>query len=388
MSFPATFDGYPRNTTRAGVRNHFLVFSATGLTGPTARRIAAQLHGALVICMPHDTGLLGEDRLVAERALEAFVTHPNVGAVLVVGGNQPKVSRLAQVAAQSGRASVGLSLDECGHDAHRLTEQGVRAGAKMVRDLSGVRRQPVPITELFVALECGRSDPSSGLVANPLLGLLSDSLVDAGGSAVIGETVEWLGAEHLLAKRGINEAVRARIREAPLARERMAIDAGIDLLGNNPGPTNIAAGLSSIEEKSLGNIAKSGSQPIQSVLGYGEPPARAGFHLMDAPAYAPESLTGFTIAHAQLSMFTTGVGNSFVNLLNPTIKLSANPHTTSRLQEQIDFDASAALTGEQSLDTVAAELIEHVVRTANGLLTFGEVHGEGEEVVSRFGAAL
>ena len=140
----------------------------------------------------------------------------------------------------------------------------------------------------------------------------------------------------------------------------MAIEAGIDLLGNNPGPTNIAAGLSSIEEKSLGNVAKSGSKPIQSVLQYGEAPTSTGFHLMDAPAYAPESLTGFAIAHAQLSLFTTGVGNSFVSLLNPTIKLSANPQTTERLGEQIDFDASPALKGAQSLESVADQLVECV----------------------------
>jgi altronate dehydratase large subunit len=254
--------------------------------------------------------------------------------------------------------------------------------------LSRSRREAVPISELFVGLECGRSDPSSGLVSNPLLGLIADRLVDAGASAVLGETTEWLGAEHLLASRGVDEAVRQRIQDAALMRERMAVEAGVDLLGNNPGPTNIAAGLSSIEEKSLGNIAKSGHRPVQSVLDYGEAPAKAGLHLMDAPAYAPESLTGFTIASAQLQLFTTGVGNSFVSLLCPTIKVSANPQTTARLAEQIDFDASAVFAGRETLEAGAGRLFALLLEIAGGALTFGEVYGEGEEIVSRFGPAL
>lgn len=387
-SEPISFDGYPRAQGPAGVRNHLLVLSATGLTGPSARRIAAQVAGAVVICNPVDTGPMGKDRAATDRALRGFVAHPNVGAVLIVGGNQPKVTALAEHAAASGRRVEALSLDECGHDALTLTDRGVRAAAGMARQLSRDRRRPVPVAELLLGLECGRSDPSSGLVANPLLGLIADRLVDAGGSAMIGETTEWLGAEHLLAARAASPAVAEAIREAALGRERMATAAGIDLLGNNPGPTNIAAGLSSIEEKSLGNIAKSGHRPIQSVLGYGERPALPGMHVMDAPAYAPESLTGFCVAGAQLQLFTTGVGNSFVSLLAPTLKVSANPETTTRLRQQLDFDASAAFCGLQGLEQAAQALWQELLTVAGGALTWGEVLAEGEEVIARFGAAL
>lgn len=385
---PESFPGYPRAQGAPGVRNHLLVLSATGLTGPTARRIAAQVRGAVVICNPVDSGPLGEDRAASERALRGFVTHPNVGAVLVVGGNVPRVAALAEHAAASGRPVEGLSLDACGHDALVLTARGVRAAARLAHALSRQRREAVPVGGLFIGLECGRSDPSSGLVSNPLLGLMADRLVDAGGSAVIGETTEWLGAEHLLAARAVDETVGEAIRGAALGRERMAVAAGIDLLGNNPGPTNIAAGLSTIEEKSLGNIAKSGHRPIQSVLGYGEAPARAGLHVMDAPAYAPESLTGFCIAGAQLQFFTTGVGNSFVNLLAPTIKVSANPESAARLTEQLDFDASAAFRGAHSLEEDAEALWRVLLEVAGGALTWGEVLDEGEEIIARFGAAL
>lgn len=383
-----SFLGYPREHGRAGVRNHLLILSATGLTGPTARRIAAQVAGAQVVCNPIDTGSLGEDRIANDRALLGFATHPNVGAVVIVGGNRPRVRALTEATAATGRLVEGITLDDCGHDALTLTLRAVRAAASMARTLSSVRRQPIDAAELFVALECGRSDPSSGLVANPLFGLFADRLVDIGGSAVIGETTEWLGAEHLLAARAINPAVADDIRKAAARREQMALDAGIDLIGNNPGPTNIEAGLSSIEEKSLGNVAKSGHRPIQSVLGYAVAPGVAGMHVMDAPAYAPESLTGFIAAGAQLALFSTGVGNSFVSLLAPTIKVSANPDTTTRLETQLDFDASPAFTGERSLETLADEFWTAVLNVADGLQTYGEILGEGEEIISRFGAAL
>jgi altronate dehydratase large subunit len=383
-----TFAGFERRTGRPGVRNYLLVLSATGLTGPTARRIASQVAGAVVVCNPVDTGPLGEDRAATERALNGFVTHPNVGAVVVVGGNQPRVQALAETAARSGRAVEALALDDCGHDALVLTHRAVGAAARLTRDLSQARRTPCSLSSLFIGLECGRSDPSSGLVANPLFGLTADRLIDLGGTAAMGETTEWLGAEHLLAERAVSSEVAGEIRAAAARREQMATDAGIDLIGNNPGPTNIAAGLSSIEEKSLGNIAKSGHRPIQSVLGYGEAPGSAGLHVMDAPAYAPESLTGFSVAGAQLQLFSTGVGNSFVSALCPTLKVSANPDTVARIAQQLDFDASAAFTGESSLDVVGEYFWQRMLETAEGSLTFGEILGEGEEIIARFGAAL
>ena len=166
------------------------------------------------------------------------------------------------------------------------------------------------------------------------------------------------------------------------------MDAGVDLLGHNPGPTNIAAGLSTIEEKSLGNIAKSGSRPIQSVLAYAQAPHTPGLHLMDAPAYAPESLTGFTAAGAQVMLFTTGVGNSFTSLLAPTLKVSANPETCARLDGQLDFEAAEVFLGREPIEAAADRLFRTLLDIASGTATWGEILGEGEEVVSRFGAAL
>jgi len=278
------FLGYARPDGSVGVRNHLLVLSITGLTGPAARRIARTLPGCRCVTMPYGGGLLGADALAHERALLGFASHPNVGAVVMVGGNKPELVRLAEQLASLEKPCEALVLDDCEHDALTLTDRAVRKGAALARQISRQRRVPAPVSSLFVALECGRSDPSSGLVANPLVGRIADRLVDSGGRAAIGETVEWLGAEHLLAARGVTPAVGEAIVDAVRRREALAVDAGMDLLGNNPGPTNIDAGLSSIEEKSLGNITKCGNRPIRGVIGYAEAPPGPGLWVMDAPA--------------------------------------------------------------------------------------------------------
>jgi altronate dehydratase large subunit len=383
-----TFAGFPRPDGSVGVRNHVLVMSVTGLTGPTARRVGRIVAGVKVVATPYGSGLLGEDLAVQTRALVGFGRHPNVGAALVIGASPPRVAEIADAIAASGKPVESLVLDDCGHDAVTLTERGIRVAARLARDLSRERRRACPLERLFLALECGRSDPSSGLVANPLVGAVVDALIAQGGRAVLGETIEWLGAEHLLIERAADETVAAAIRSAVERREKLAVDAGIDLIGNNPGPTNVAAGLSTIEEKSLGAITKGGRSPIRGVVGLAEAPPGPGLYLMDAPAYAPESVGGLVAAGAQLALFTTGVGNSFVSGLAPTIKISANPVTTARLGEQLDFDASDVFESRATLEDAARRLTDLVVDVASGTLTWGEVLDEGEDVVSRLGPAL
>lgn len=382
------FLGYARANGGAGVRNHLLVLSVTGLTSPAARRVAQALPGARLVTMPYGGGLVGADHAVHMRTLAGFACNPNVGAVLLIGSDPPRLHALAQAIAARGTPLASICLDDCEHDSLSLSDRAIRAGALLHRNLSRQRRVPLPLSRLFIGLECGRSDPSSGIVANPLIGRLTDDLIALGASAVFGETLEWLGAEHLLARRAATPEVADALRQAVLRRERLAASQGVDLLGNNPGPTNIAAGLSTIEEKSLGAIAKSGSAPIAGVLAYAEAPQARGLYAMDAPAYSPESVSGFVAAGAQLVLFSTGVGNSYVSQLAPTIKLSANPAATQRLREQLDFDASAVFHGTCTPDDAARELLALVVDIASGSLTWGEVLAEGDEVVSRFGEAL
>ena len=383
-----TFWGYRRADGRVGVRNHLLVLSTGGLTGQTARRVGAMLAGAVVVVLPHSGGLLGRDLLVQRRAITGLATHPNVGACVLVGDNPVVMAQGHADIGESGRPHACFTLDDCHHDGMALTDRAVRAGGRLMREISREARTEQPASALGIGLECGRSDPSSGLVANPLLGLVADWLVDAGGWAVLGETLEWLGAERLLAERARTPAVADAIAGAVLARERIAVADGLDLLGSNPGPTNIAAGLSTIEEKSLGNIAKSGTRPIEGILDYGEAPPHPGLWTMDASAYAPKSLTGFVVSGASMLLFTTGVGNPYVSALAPTVKLSANPATCAALADQLDFDASGPFTGRETLEDTGAALRRRVLAVASGELTWGEITREGDEVLSRFGPAL
>ncbi|MCF3936681.1 UxaA family hydrolase [Acuticoccus sp. M5D2P5] len=382
-----TFLGYRRADGRVGTRNHVLVLSVTGLTGPSARRIAASVKGAVFAGTPYGSGLLGEDRAIHERALAGLAAHPNAGAVLVIGADEPLVESVA-AAVPEGIPVEALAFDRCGHDALRLVDTGVRHAARMAWRLSRARREEAPLSSLVLGLECGRSDPSSGLVANPTIGRVADRVVAAGGTAILGETVEWLGAEDRIAARAADPALGEALVAAVLRREAAAVAAGIDLTGTNPSRTNIDGGLTTIEEKSLGAVAKSGQSPIAGLVGYGEPPRASGLHLMDAPAYAPESLTGFVAAGANLILFATGVGNSYGAPLAPTLKVTGNPDTAARLTEQIDVDLSPAFEGKETPEDAADRLLAAAIATASGAATFAEIFGDGDEVISRFGAAL
>ena len=383
-----SFLGYRRASGRPGVRNLTLVLSVTGLTTPAARRIGATLRHVTALGTPFGSGMIGADRAVHNKALQGMACHPNVGGVVVVGADPPVVEAVAAAAEAAGRDVAAISLDDCGHDVLTLHDRSLRAAADIVHRLARQQREEFPASDLLLGLECGRSDPSSGLVANPLVGAVVDRLIDAGGTAIFGEATEWIGAEVPLEAKAADLEVAADLRAAAARREAMAAEAGIDLTWNNPSTTNIRAGLSSIEEKSLGAIAKAGSRPIQGVIAYGLAPPGPGVWAMDAPAYAPESLTGFTTAGCNLALFTTGVGNSYVSALMPTLKITANPATAARVTQQLDFDASAVFAGQESLDAAADRLVEHVLAVASGALTWGEILGDGDEVISRMGPVL
>jgi altronate dehydratase large subunit len=273
-------------------------------------------------------------------------------------------------------------------DALALVDAGVRAAIGLVHEASFLRRESCDIGELCIAVECGHSDTSSGLVCNPLAGRLTEMLVAAGGQAMFSETAEWTGAEHLLVARAAKPEIAQAIEAAVAQRARMVRDAGGDLYAQNPGPQNIAGGLTTIEEKALGAIAKGGRQAIQGVLAPAQRPPGPGLYLMDTPYFSPESMTAMIAGGAHIVMFTTGAGNSYCSLVAPTFKMSANPATAQRLTEQIDFAAAGVLDRTKTLDAAANDAMNRLLQVASGALTFGEIAGEGCEVVSRLGASI
>ena len=382
------FSGYRRDDGRYGVRNAVLVLGLNGLVARAATRIAVGVAGTVLFATPYGRGQYGEDRKVHTAQLVGLGRNPNVAATLVVGADRPTTDEIAHAIAEAGKPVVTVALDDVHEDALELTVRGMRVAAELVRNASRLRREPAPVSALFLAVECGHSDATSGLVSNPLAGRIVDRIVDAGGAAVFGETIEWLGAEHLLAQRAVRPDVGDAIVAAVRRREAAVAATGVDLTGNNPGAENIRGGLSSIEEKSLGAIAKGGSRRVAGLLSVAEAPRGPGVYVMDAPGFSPESMTGFAAAGAQVMLFTTGAGNSYCSAIAPTIKISARPDTVAELPTQIDFDASAVFRGEEDLDRAADRLFALLLDMCSGTLTWGEVLGETAESVIRAGGSL
>jgi len=382
------FWGYLRKDGKVGIRNKLLIISITGLTGPTARKISSLIQGTLFIDNPYGGGVIGEDKVRQDDAIVGFAQNPNIGGILIISADPPMGEFIKTKIKKSLKPVELLTLDECNHDAVKLLELGLRKGANLLKEVSKNRRKEVSVSNLSIGLECGRSDPSSGLIANPIMGIVADRLINEGGTAVIGETIEWLGAEHLLKKRAKNSEVSKKISNAVSFQHNFAKSKGIDLLGNNPGFQNIQSGLSTIEEKSLGNIAKSGSKNIENVIKWGENIKGKGMFLMHAPAYAPESLSGFSSAGCQLTLFSTGVGNSFNNHIAPSIKFSANPKACKMLNEQLDFKCSDVFLGTKSVTSASVDLWTLLIDICSGSLTWGEIFNDTSEVFSRIDRSL
>jgi altronate dehydratase large subunit len=353
-----------------------------------ATRIAALVRGTICVATGYGRGQVAADAALQFATLSGLALHPNVAAVVVVSAGDDITRTYAEAIEAAGKPVVGLSLPGVHEDALALVDAGVRAATRLVRDASALRRERCTLADLAIAVECGHSDATSGLVCNPLAGRLAEAVVAAGGQAIVSETIEWTGAEHLLARRAANADVAAGIVRAVVARERAVREAGGDVRAQNPGPQNKAGGITTIEEKALGAIAKGGDQPIRGLLRAAERPRGAGLFLMDTPYFSPESITAMVAGGAQLVLFTTGAGNSYGSLVAPTLKMSANPETCARLAEQIDVDASAVLRGAASLDAAADAALARLVDVASGTLTFGEIVGEGHEVVSRLGPSV
>jgi altronate dehydratase large subunit len=365
-----------------------LVISILGLVNRVAERIAQSVTGTVLVTTPYGRGQYGADKLSHRRQLAGLCLNPNVAAVLVVGADRVAISEIVAVAEKSGKPVRVAALDDTHEDALEARARGMRIAGELVHAASRLKRTQVPVSMLFLGVECGHSDATSGLVANPVAGNCVDRIVDCGGKAVVGETVEWLGAEHVVSRRAKDAAVAKAIVDAVLRREAELAESGHDLTGNNPGAENIRGGLSSIEEKSLGAIAKTGTRTISGLLQVAERPKEPGLYLMDGPSFSPESLTGFAASGAQLMLFTTGAGNSYCSALAPTIKITGRPDTARRLTDQIDFDASPVFEGREDISAAGERLFGLVLEVASGAATWGEVHGEGAEAFVRVGGSM
>jgi altronate dehydratase len=384
----ASFDGYLRAGGGVGTRNVIGVIASVNCSATVVRRIARQFEDRLrpgvdaVAPFTHSSGCgmarSGEGFETLERALAGYARHPNFGGVLMIGLGC-EVAQIDEMLArhdlQPGPRLRTLTIQEAGG-----TAEAIRRGGEIVEELMEIaaadRRTPCPASGLVLGLQCGGSDGWSGVTANPALGAATDLLVAAGGTALLSETPEIYGAEHLLLARAA-DALVAEALEARIAWWERYAEQHKASLDNNPSPGNMAGGLTTIFEKSLGAVAKAGSSLLNEVLLYGQPRSRNGLLFMDSPGYDPCSATGQIASGANLLAFTTGRGSVFGAQPTPCLKLASNAALARSMADDMDIDCSPVLDGMSITD--AGELIFNaLLATASGRPTKSELLGMGD----------
>lgn len=369
-----TFEGYRRPDGRIGVRNYVAIIPTSVAASSVAATIADEA-GPWARATPHQLGTSQPDpaRRQTERVLVGIGRNPNVGAALVVelGTEDISAETVADGVADTGKTVETLTIREAGGTVDALSEGADRL-SRLRAAADRATREEADVSELVFGVECGGSDATSGIAANPAVGAACDRLVEAGGTASFSETPEFIGAEHILADRCVDDETRTRLLERVDAREGMAELMGVDLRGAQPTPGNQEGGLTTIEEKSLGAISKGGSTPIRGIVDYGdELPTNGGLVLMDTPGYDVESVVGKVAGGAQIIAFTTGRGSTTGNPIAPVIKVTGNPKTWTRMSNNIDVNAGTVFDGE-SIDSVGGRLFETLVEVANGRRTEAE----------------
>ncbi len=341
-----------------------------------ADRIARQVEGAAPFLHHQGCCQLDSDLEQVARTLISLGKNPNLGAVLVVGLGCEGVSaaRVAAAIAESGKPVEMVLIQETGGFLRSVAEGTLRA-QRLAIGLSGLQREPVDVSEIVLGIKCGGSDPTSGLASNPATGAATDMLVARGGKVIIGEVTEFLGAEHLLAARAINTGVGQQIIGCVERLEGRVKATGQDLRGGNPTPGNIAGGLSSIEEKSLGAIVKAGAAPINGVYGYGEIPPGKGMFVVDSPGREPELLTALAAAGANVMVFSTGLGAPQGFPFVPVIKVTGNRVTAVKLPDHIDLSVEGLMEGIISMDEAGQAIFDEIVDVASGKHTKAESIG-------------
>jgi altronate dehydratase large subunit len=385
--FDIRLRGYRRDDGRTGIRNLVVVMAAADNVNPLVRKLAHAVPGTVCLPASYGRGQLGDDLEITLRTMAGLAAHPNVAECLIVSFEAASAERVAELVRAMGREATELSLLEEGGLSAAL-QRGADLLRSMVEKVRTIDAQDMDASDFLIGLECGGSDTTSGLFGNPSLGVFADALIHAGGSAIFSEPVECLGGEELLAARARTPEAKREMVAAIHRFRDIAKSAGVDLTGINPTADNIAGGLTTIEEKSLGAVAKSGSCPIEGLIGYGERPPAKGLWFMDAPAAAVENLTAICAAGAQAILFVTGSGNPVGHPIAPTIKICANSQTVALMPEHIDVDLSPVFAETFDTNEGARRIAEVFAATVNGQETAAEHLNYLESNISRFGLSV
>lgn len=393
-----TFLGYAREDGRAGTRNYIAVVAASNCAAHTAEEIAASyrieelpsgVHG--VVAFPHGEGCghaIGPDTDQLRRTLAGVLDHPNVAGAIILGlgCEVNQIDHYLGDAAPNSDRLVGITVQ--GSGGTRATVEAARkAIAPMLERAAGEKRLPLPASKIVLGLNCGGSDSFSGITANPALGYCSDLLAEIGATAVLAETTEIFGAEHLLVKRARNRQTAERLLTFVDKYKKYLRQFG-GSFDDNPSPGNKAGGLTNILEKSLGAVIKAGTTPLMQAVDYAERVTSPGFVFMNTPGYDPASLTGLAAGGVNVIAFTTGRGSAIGFPTIPVVKIASNSPMFERMEDNMDVNAGRIADGDATVQQVGREIFEMVLRVASGEQTCAERLGHKEFVPWRIGPML
>ncbi len=380
------FWGYRRADGRVGVRNHVLILPTITCATQAAHQITQLVQGTVSFIHQHGCAQVGRDYEQTFRTYVGMGVNPNVYGVVVLGlGCETHQGwKVADEIAKSGKPVELVSIQDHGGTLMAIA-QGAKIAARMVQEASAVMREPFDFSELIVGTECGGSDACSGLSANPAVGVVSDMIVDAGGTAILAETTELIGAEHLLANRAVDEKTAKRVYEVIQQMESRALMMGVDIRTGNPSPGNVEGGLSSLEEKSLGAANKSGSRPLQELIDYAQHPSKKGLVWMDTPGHDIEQLTGMVAGGAQIVLFTSGRGTPTGSPIAPVIKISTNTPMFEKMRDNMDLNAGTVIDGTESIHEVGQRIFDEIASVCSGKLTKSEILKQNDFGIWRIG---
>ena len=386
------FQGFKRGDGRVGTRNFIAVLSSVNCSATAVHHIVNSITDEILQAYPNVDGIAafthgtgcgmatqGEGWDNLQRVLAGYATHPNIGGVLFVGlgceASQIQ-STLSEHALSRGPLLCTMNIQTSG--GHKKTvEQGHQHLLSMLPEVNKISRESCSASSLMLALQCGGSDAWSGITANPALGYAADLLVKQGGTAVLAETPEIYGAEHLLTRRAVNTDVANHLMER-IEWWQAYVERNNGSLDNNPSPGNKLGGLTTILEKSLGAVAKGGTSPLTGVFKYAQAVDCKGFVFMDSPGYDPASVTGQVAGGCNLVSFTTGRGSTFGCKPAPSLKIATNTEMYSQLEDDMDINAGTIVSEGDSVATVGQQIYDKLLRVASGEKTLSEQHGLGD----------
>lgn len=373
--------GYRRENGRIGVRNHVIILPVDDISNAAAEGVARLIKGT--IALPHPYGRLqfGEDLELTLRTLEGTGRNPNVAAVVVICIEPNWAKRVADAIAETGKPVAAFSIERQGD--LRTIEAAARKAKEFVQWAGELQREPFPVKDLWMSTKCGESDTTSGLAANPTVGRVFERLAAAGATLIFGETTEVTGGEDIVMEQCATPQVAADFKRVFDNYQALVESQGVDLMGSQPTEGNIRGGLTTIDEKAMGNIQKMGRCTIQSVLDPAVEPKGPGLHFMDSSSAAAEMVTLCAAAGSVVHFFPTGQGNVIGNPIIPVIKLCANPLTVETMSEHIDVDLTGLLRVEINLDQAADKAMDVLNHTINGRLTSAEALRHDEFVLTK-----